>query len=48
MKVYQHNMYYRIDENEIMPKLILAARLNKDDRKEILSTATIGRFEELV
>ena len=41
MKVYQHNMYYRIDENEIMPKLILAARLNKDDRKEILSTANI-------
>ena len=41
MKVYQHNMYYRIDEREIMPKLILAARLNKDDRKEILSTANI-------
>jgi RHH-type proline utilization regulon transcriptional repressor/proline dehydrogenase/delta 1-pyrroline-5-carboxylate dehydrogenase len=41
MKVYQHNMYYRIDENEIMPKLILAARLNKDDRTEILETSNV-------
>ena len=41
MRIYQHNIYYRMDELELIPKLILAARLNKSDRDEILSTANI-------
>ena len=39
MKVYNHNEYYRIDESEIIPKLILASRLNKTDRDDIVDVA---------
>jgi len=39
MKVYSHNHYYRIDEQEILPKLILAARLNKSDRNLLVTNA---------
>lgn len=39
MKVYSHNHYYRISEEEIIPKLILAARLNKSDRDKTLEHA---------
>lgn len=39
MKVYPHNRYYRIDEQEILPKLVLAARLSKTDRDALIETA---------
>ena len=39
MKVYPHNQYYRIDEQEILPKLILASRLNKSDRDFLVNNA---------
>jgi RHH-type proline utilization regulon transcriptional repressor/proline dehydrogenase/delta 1-pyrroline-5-carboxylate dehydrogenase len=39
MKVYPHNQYYRIDEQEILPKLILASRLNKSDRDSLVDKA---------
>ena len=39
MKVYPHNRYYRIDEQEILPKLILAARLTKSDRDGLIEQA---------
>ena len=39
MKVYTHNHYYRINESEIIPKLIMAARLNKSDRDSIVDNA---------
>ena len=40
MKVYAHNYYYRIPEQEILPKLVVAARINKTDRDDIISNAT--------
>ena len=39
MKVYPHNYYYRIDENEILPKLVLASRITKTERERILNNA---------
>jgi RHH-type proline utilization regulon transcriptional repressor/proline dehydrogenase/delta 1-pyrroline-5-carboxylate dehydrogenase len=39
MRIYAHNEYYRIPESEILPKLILATRLNKSDRDTIISSA---------
>ena len=39
MKVYPHNQYYRVNEYEIIPKLIMAARLNKSDRNSIADKA---------
>ena len=39
MKVYAHNHYYRIDEAEILPKLVLASRLSKTDRNGLVSAA---------
>ena len=39
MKIYPHNHYYRIDEIDIIPKLIMAARLNKSDRNSIVDNA---------
>ena len=39
MKIYAHNQYYRTSEEELLPKLILAARLNRTDRDSILDDA---------
>ena len=39
MKVYPHNIYYRENEQELVPKLMLAAKLSFSDRKEIFNTA---------
>ena len=39
MRIYPHNHYYRIDEIDIIPKLIMAARLNKSDRNSIVNNA---------
>lgn len=39
MKVYAHNNYYRIPEQEILPKLVVASRINKTDRNDIISNA---------
>ena len=39
MKVYAHNHYYRIDEAEILPKLVLASRLSKTDRDGLVTVA---------
>lgn len=39
MKVYAHNQYYRTPEEDLLPKLILAARLNRTDRDEIVESA---------
>lgn len=39
MKIYAHNQYYRTSEEELLPKLILAARLNRTDRDSILDEA---------
>ena len=41
MRIYQHNIYYRMDEIELIPKLMLAARLTKEDRTEILETSNV-------
>ena len=41
MKIYQHNIYYRMNELELIPKLMLAARLTKKDRAEILETSNV-------
>ena len=41
MRIYQHNIYYRMDEIELIPKLMLAARLTKQDRAEILETSNV-------
>lgn len=40
MKCYPHNEYYRVEEAEILPKLILATRIAKTDREQILAAAT--------
>ena len=40
MKLFSHNYYYRIDEQEILPKLILAARLSKTERDQLVLDAT--------
>jgi len=39
MKVYPHNDFYRIDENEILPKLVLAARISKTERERVITDA---------
>ena len=39
MKLYPHNRFYRINEQEILPKLILAARLSKTDRNKLVAEA---------
>ena len=39
MKIYPHNQYYRIDENEILPKLVLAARISKTERERVINDA---------
>jgi RHH-type proline utilization regulon transcriptional repressor/proline dehydrogenase/delta 1-pyrroline-5-carboxylate dehydrogenase len=39
MKIYPHNQYYRIDENEILPKLVLAARISKTERERVITDA---------
>ena len=39
MKVYPHNDFYRIDENEILPKLVLAARISKTERERVIADA---------
>ena len=39
MKVYPHNIYYREFEKEIVPKLMLAAKLSTNDRNDIMSTS---------
>ena len=39
MKIYPHNQYYRIDENEILPKLVLAARISKTERERVIADA---------
>ena len=39
MKVYPHNSYYRIEECEIMPKLVLAAHMSPTERTSILETS---------
>jgi RHH-type proline utilization regulon transcriptional repressor/proline dehydrogenase/delta 1-pyrroline-5-carboxylate dehydrogenase len=39
MKIYPHNQYYRIDENEILPKLVLAARISKTERERVIANA---------
>lgn len=39
MKIYAHNSYYRIPEEDIIPKLILASHVNKADRDSILESA---------
>ena len=41
MRIYQHNTYYRMDEIELIPKLMLASRLTKEDRTEILETSNV-------
>jgi RHH-type proline utilization regulon transcriptional repressor/proline dehydrogenase/delta 1-pyrroline-5-carboxylate dehydrogenase len=41
MRIYQHNIYYRMDELELIPKLMLASRLTKEDRTEILETSNV-------
>jgi len=39
MKIYPHNHYYRIDENEILPKLVLASRISKTERERVINDA---------
>lgn len=39
MKIYPHNDYHRIDEQEILPKLVLASRMSKTDRDSIVTSA---------
>lgn len=39
MKRYPHNDFYRVDEEEIIPKLLIAARLSKDDRDKVVAEA---------
>lgn len=39
MKIYAHNSYYRTEEDDLIPKLILASRVNKTDRDSILNRA---------
>ena len=39
MKIYPHNQYYRVDENEILPKLVLAARISKTERERVINDA---------
>ena len=41
MKCYPHNDYYRIEESEIVPKLMIASRLTQQDRQAILTDAEI-------
>ena len=39
MKIYPHNQYYRVDENEILPKLVLASRISKTERERVITDA---------
>ena len=39
MKIYPHNQYYRVDENEILPKLVLASRISKTERERVINDA---------
>ena len=41
MRIYQHNIYYRMDEIDLIPQLMLAARLTKQDRAEILEPSHV-------
>ena len=40
MKVYPHNAYYRVEETEILPKLLLATRITKTERASIMEDAS--------